>query len=193
MIIGITGLIGAGKSTAAEFFREMGAVVIDADLIGRRVVDNSLTLRKKLVSVFGSDVLTARGNLRRTVVAKRAFANLESRELLDSIVHPVLLKELRRQVKAAQKNNRMVVIDAALLLKWNLDREVDTVLLVHASLKTRISRLEKRGLSRTDAVARTNSQRPYTYYRKRADIVVFNNGFRDDLFRKLRSKLVSLI
>ena len=193
MIIGITGLIGSGKSTAAEIFRKMGAIVIDADEIGRRVVDRSANLRRKLATAFGSDVLTAKGNLRRTVVAKRAFANRVSRELLDSIVHPYLLRELRKQVNAARKRNSIVVIDAALLLNWNLDREVDVALLIHASLKTRLERLKKRGLSRSDAVARTGSQMPYAYYRKHVDIVILNNGSREDLSRKLRSKLGHLI
>ncbi|MDF1544910.1 MAG: dephospho-CoA kinase [bacterium] len=193
MIVGVTGLIGSGKSTATDFLREAGGIIIDADLIGRQVVESSSLLKRKLAAAFGKDVLTSKGNLRRSVVAERAFTSRKSQLLLNSIVHPYLLKELRKQLQAAQKKSRLVVIDAALLLDWKLDHEVDTVLLVHAPVETRIKRLVRRGLSRADAVARTGSQKPYRFYRSRSDIVVLNNGTRPDLYRKLRSKLGSFI
>ena len=193
MILGITGLIGSGKTVAADYLRTQGAFIIDADLIGRQVVQSSKTLRAKLARAFGSDVLTTRGNLRRSLVAKRAFADQRSRRILDNLVHPFLLNEIKKQVKAVRKNHELVVIDAALLINWGLHREVDLVLLIHASLDKRLGRLTRRGLSLVDAIARTRAQLTYSEYRSRADIVIFNNGSKGDLVRKMRSKLSRFI
>ncbi|UCD64043.1 MAG: dephospho-CoA kinase [Candidatus Zixiibacteriota bacterium] len=189
MVIGITGQIGSGKSTAAKFFKSHGAAVIDADRIGRQVVEGSRALLKQLVKSFGAEILTRLGNLSRKKLASLAFNDERSKRKLNRIVHPYLLKELNRQLAALSRQYEIVVIDAALLLDWNLDRLVDIVILVHASEKLRLGRLARRGISKADARARQKRQLTYAQYRARADFVVFNNDTPQKLHSKLRKIL----
>jgi dephospho-CoA kinase len=185
MVIGVTGQIGSGKSTAAAILGALGAVVIDADRIGREVVDKNPQLRQRLADEFGDDVLTSEGNLRRKRLAAKAFANAEAKAKLNELVHPYLLDELRQRVNQWEARGRVVVIDAALLLDWKLDYEIDYTLVIHAGLDTRLSRLAERGISRADTLARQQAQLPFTEYRRRADRVILNRGSIDDLRRKL--------
>jgi len=185
MIIGLTGQIGAGKSAAARILAGYGALVIDADRIGRKVVGDSPRLRKKLAAAFGPDVLDSRGAIRRKKLAGRAFADSAGGDKLNNIVHPFLQKELRRQVKAASGDREVVIIDAALLLFWGMDREVDLVLVIHSSRRCRLDRAEQRGIERADALAREKAQLPYSEFRKRADRLILNNGSLEQLERKL--------
>lgn len=185
MVIGVTGQIGSGKSTAAAVLASLGGVVIDADRIGREVVDRSVDLRQKLAEEFGQDILTERGNLRRKRLAAKAFANREARQKLNCLVHPYLLEELRGRVNRWEARGRVVVIDAALLLDWKLDYEIDYTLVIHAGLDLRLQRLAERGISRADALARQQAQLPFSEYRRRADRVILNRGTIDDLRRKL--------
>ncbi len=185
MVIGLTGQIGAGKSAAARILADFGALVVDADQIGKQVVDQSLALRRRLAKTFGSDIITPNGNLRRKRLASRAFVDDESKCKLNDLVHPHLLKELRNQAKQAAKTHDVVVIDAALLLYWGLDSEVDTVLVIHTSRERRYARMAERGISRTDAAAREKAQLPFAEFRRKADIFLLNN---QDI-EKLRIKL----
>jgi len=186
MIIGLTGQIGGGKSAAARILAGFGAHVIDADVIGHRVVDNSPSLQRKLARSFGADILTRGGAVRRKRLAKRAFATDRGRRDLNRLVHPHLLKDLRRQVTAAAKAHPVVVIDAALLLFWRMDREVDVVVVIHTSQKRRLDRMAKRGIDRADALARQRSQLPYREFQRRADYLLLNNGSVAQLETKLR-------
>ena len=186
MLIGLTGQIGAGKSTAAAVFKKTGARIIDADRIGREVVNNSALLRKRLKQAFGPEIFDKNGNLKRKTLAEKAFASSANHAQLNSLVHPCLLKELRRQMRTAEKSYRLVVIDAALLLDWNLDREMDFVLVIHTSLEKRIQRLIKRGISRKDARARLKTQLPLSVFRDKADRLILNNGTEGELERKIK-------
>lgn len=185
MLIGVTGLIGAGKSTAAAILATFGAVVVDADKIGKSVVDNSPQLLSKLKRQFGDGIVDHKGKLIRQKLARLAFRDDISRDRLNSMVHPYLLRELREQVKSLLKAKKIVVIDAALLLDWNLDRKTDFVIVVHAGLKIRIRRLARRGLSASEVRARTTRQLPYAEYRRRADYFILNNQSPTYLKRRL--------
>ncbi|MFQ6007737.1 MAG: dephospho-CoA kinase [Candidatus Zixiibacteriota bacterium] len=176
MYIGVTGQIGSGKTTAARILGSFGAVVIDADRIGREVVEKSPQLRRKLAKQFGKEILTATGRLSRKKLARLAFSDDVSKRRLNHLVHPMLLKELRRQMRQLSRRYDVVVIDAALLLDWNLDREMDLVLVIHATQETRLRRLVARGFSKEDVLARQRAQLPFTEFRNRADLVILNNN-----------------
>lgn len=185
MLIGLTGQIGAGKSTAARILESIGALVVDADEVGRHVVETSAPLRRKLAKAFGDDVLNATGGLDRQKVAERAFADEDSRRKLNELVHPYLLRELDKQVRSLSKRHEVVVIDAALLLEWELDRKVDYTIVIEAPEQVRFERLAARGVSPSDARARQQLQAPLSEFRTRADFVVPNDGDVNDLQRKL--------
>lgn len=185
MVIGLTGLIGSGKSTAARYLSSFGATVIDADRIGREVVESSHRLQQQLRKAFGSDIFDSRGRLLRARLAARAFASLDGRDRLNQLVHPHLLRQLRAQAVRESKRGP-VVIDAALLLHWGMDKEVDLTLVIHAGKEIRHRRLRARGMSVSDAEARQRAQLPYREFRARADHVILNNASQSDLKRKLR-------
>lgn len=186
MRIGLTGQIGAGKSTAARILRSFGAVVIDADRIGRDAVNKSKTLRKQLVEKFGSYILKPDRTISRKKLARVAFATEANRHLLNELVHPHLLAQLRKELRKAEKKSDVVVVDAALLLDWKLDREMDLTLVIHASQHVRFDRLAERGIKPFDAAARQRAQLPLAEYRRRADVFILNNGSEADLEVKLR-------
>jgi dephospho-CoA kinase len=186
MFIGVTGQIGAGKTTAAKILASFGAVVIDADAIGHQVVEQSARLRQKLVKRFGKEILTGTQRISRKQLAKLAFADDDARQDLNRLVHPYLLKELRSQMRLLSRRNKVVVIDAALLLDWHLDREMDLVLVVHAGRKVRLERLAARGITPEDALARERAQLPLAELKKRADYVLGNNGSVDRLCARLK-------
>ena len=189
MLIGITGQIGAGKSTAAEIMAELGAHVIDADEIGKKVVNKSEQLRKRLAHRFGADILDKRGRLKRKKLAQLAFVSERSRDALNRLVHPFLLWDLLQEMKVANKTYELVVVDAALLLHWNLDRKMDHVLVIHAERELRFRRLKKRGISRADALAREKAQLPYREFQIRSDRLILNSG----TVRQLRRILVQFL
>ncbi len=175
MLIGVTGRIGSGKTTAARILADLGAVVIDADKIGHAVVEQSTALKARLADRFGDDIFTGSGKLNRKRLAARAFADQKAKRALDRLVHPYLLKELRRQIKAQTRKSPVVVVDAALLLDWKMDREMDLTLVIHASWETRLRRLRARGISVADARARQKAQLPFAVYRERSDRLILNN------------------
>jgi dephospho-CoA kinase len=185
MLIGLTGQIGAGKSTVAAILKAHGAIIIDADRIGKQVVDQSAPLRNQLARHFGKDILTPKGNLRRKKLAELAFATPDGKQALDNLVHPYLLRELRSHVKRAFRRGELVVIDAALLLNWDLDREVDETWVVTATQSNRFARLTARGISLSDARARQKAQLPLAMYRSRATRLISNNGTLAELERKV--------
>ena len=151
------------------------------------------TVPNRLKKAFGADIVDSKGRLRRKFLAARAFASSAGHTRLNALVHPYLLKELKRQMKAAVKKHPLVVIDAALLLDWDLDREMDFVLVVHTSLEKRLRRLLKRGISRKDALARLKNQLPFREFRQRADRLVLNNSDEADLERKIKVWLTKIL
>ncbi len=186
MLIGVTGQIGSGKSTVAKVLRSLGAAVVDADRIGREAVNRNPALLKKLSKAFGTIILTPSGKLNRRKLAELAFADETNRQELNRLVHPYLLRELRRQVKEKSKRADVVVIDAALLLEWELDHIVDLTIVVHASRERRLKFLKKRGIGRGDAVARERRQMKLAVYRARANIVIYNRSTVAALKAKVR-------
>ncbi|MCH8026896.1 MAG: dephospho-CoA kinase [candidate division Zixibacteria bacterium] len=186
MLIGITGQIGAGKTTAANILKAMGAVVIDADKIGRKVVETNPKLIQKLARAFGPQILTPMGNLRRKKTAELAFSSEKNRKLLNSLVHPYLLRELKKQIERNLDKNKVIVIDAALLLDWKLDNIVDQTLVIGCSKEKRMTRLLKKGLSKSDALARMKSQLPFRDYQKRSDKVILNSSTAAAFKRKVQ-------
>ncbi|MBN2227839.1 MAG: dephospho-CoA kinase [candidate division Zixibacteria bacterium] len=190
MLVGIVGRIGAGKSTAAEIFEKYGAYVISADKIGRDVVEKNPSVLKQLAKTFGTDILTPAGKLRRRKLGEIAFASDDTKRKLNAIVHPALLKELDRQVKAAQKTHTLVVIDAALLIDWGWQKKVDLTVLIHAGVETQTKRLRAKGYDLAEVRQRLRSQLPYRTLRKQADVAVLNNTTRAKLETKIR-RLIS--
>ena len=177
-LIGITGGIACGKTEVAEVFRKKGAIVLSGDQIGKEVVEKEGTVLKQLVHAFGQDILDKNGTLDRRKLGEIAFASEESRDKLNRIIHPHLLKELRRRIQNIEEENpqAVVVIDAALIVEWGLEKELDHLIFVESKEENKIKRLQKeKGYSKKEALDRIKSQLPEKVKEKKADVVIRND------------------
>jgi len=193
MLLGLTGRIGVGKSEVAEIMRREGAFIINADKIGKQVVDENQQVLKRSVRAFGEGIINSRGKLNRRKLGRVALACEENTRRLNEIVHPYLLTEMGRQVKAAIKREGLVVIDAALLIDWGWQKKVDMVILVHAPDRVCITRLRRKGYSIAEAKERLNSQLSYSELKKHAGIVITNCKSIEMLQVKVKKLLQGLV
>jgi dephospho-CoA kinase len=186
LLVGLTGGIGAGKSTVAELLSARGAIVIDADQAARAVVEPGQPALTKVVERFGERILDADGRLSRGALAKVAFADEESRRDLEAITHPAINEEFSRRVAEAP-GDAIVVLDVPLLAESEQARKrpYQTVIVVEAPREVRLARLEARGVDRADAEARMAAQADDEQRRKLATYVVDNAGDRAALERQI--------
>jgi dephospho-CoA kinase len=175
LMVGLTGGIGSGKSTVAAMLVARGAVVVDADLIARQVVEPGTPALEKLVERFGADILAADGTLDRPALAAKAFVDDESKHALEAITHPAIAEEFLRQVASAPPDG-VVVHDVPLLVESKRVFDYACVIVVEAPLDTRLDRLEVRGMPRDDAQRRIALQATDEERRKVATWVVDNTG-----------------
>ncbi len=159
LLVGLTGGIGAGKSTVASLLAERGAVILDADRVARDVVEPGQPAFGALVERFGSEIVGADGRLDRQALADRAFATDEAREALNAITHPAVHAEFGKRMMEAPPD-AIVVMDVPLLVESQTasERGYEVVIVVEAPEDLRLDRLEGRGLDRADAAARMRAQ-----------------------------------
>jgi dephospho-CoA kinase len=181
VIIGVTGLIGSGKSAVTAIFKSLGAEVADADLLGKEVVDNDPGVLYRLALEFGDSILTRHKTLNRRELGRLAFASKEATARLNDIVHPALLKKLDDIIAQARKNNRILIIDAALLIYWNYHKRIDVTILVSSTADCRRRRMMAKGLTESEFRSRTASQLSEGVLRQAADLVLTNNGTLENL------------
>ncbi|MEO9330049.1 dephospho-CoA kinase [Gordonia aurantiaca] len=179
--LGLTGGIGAGKSTVAKTFVERGAYIIDADKIAREVVEPGTEGLAELVEAFGTDILAADGSLDRPALAAKAFVDDESRKKLNSITHPRIGARTQELLDAAPED-AIVVQDIPLLVENHTAPFFHLVVIVHADADVRLHRLTTmRGLDEADARARIAAQATDEQRRSVADVWLDNSGTPDAL------------
>lgn len=159
LLVGLTGGIGAGKSTVAELLTQRGAMVLDADVIAREVVAPGTPGLAALADRFGPTIVDYEDSLDRAALADIAFADEQSRRDLEAITHPAIQQEFTRRIAAAP-DDAIVVCDMPLLVEsfGVRERGYDVVVVVEAPHEVRLARLEERGLARADAEARIAAQ-----------------------------------
>ncbi|QDQ93298.1 dephospho-CoA kinase [Rhodococcus sp. WB9] len=174
--IGLTGGIGAGKSTVSKVLAELGAVIIDADLIAREVVEPGTPGLAALVDRFGEEILTEDGALDRPALAARAFADDESRLALNAIVHPLVGARTTETIEAAPKD-AILVQDIPLLVEGGMGAAFHLVVVVFVDAEERVRRLVgSRGMPENDARARIAAQADDDQRRAAADVWLDNSG-----------------
>ena len=179
-IIGLTGGIASGKSTAAERLVDHGAVLIDADAVVRQLQAPDGAAIAPMVEAFGPEILDDHGALDRPALGRRVFADPKAREQLNAIVHPLVRErsaELVEQARQERGPDVVIVRDIPLLVETGQAQEMDLVLVIEAPREQRIRRMvEDRGLSAVDAAARIDAQATDEQRRASADDVLVNDG-----------------
>lgn len=180
--VGLTGGIGAGKSTVARLFARYGAVVVDADALAREVVAPGTPGLAEIVEAFGDGVLSADGTLDRPGLGKIVFTDLASLRRLEAITHPRIQAESSRLVALAEESGAPVLIhDIPLLVENGLPDTFDDVVVVEAPDDVRLARLEGRGLPREQALERMRAQATNEQRRAAATYVIDNGTTRERL------------
>ena len=183
--IGLTGGIGAGKSTVSAAFSRCGGIIVDGDVIAREVVEPGTEGLAKLVEAFGPGILQPDGALDRPALAAIAFSDDDKRATLNGIVHPLVGKrraELIAQAADTPEKPAIIVEDIPLLVESQMAPMFPLVIVVHADLETRVTRLRQyRGMPEADARARVAAQATEPQRRAVADVWLDNNGNPDEL------------
>lgn len=197
LILGITGNIASGKSTVSRELARLGAVVVDADQLSREVVESGSSVLKKMVKVFGAEILKHDGVLDRDKLGQMVFADVKVRAMLERIVHPEIAKKsIERLQELKQRTDiPLIVYEAPLLFEVGAESRVDQVLVVKIDHDEQLKRLQVRdGLSKVAAQQRMAAQMPQQEKLTRADFVVDNSGSIEETLKQvdlLWSRLVA--
>lgn len=177
-IIGVTGGIGSGKSTVSRILCNIGARIIDADIVSKKVVSKGEKALDEIVAYFGPDILDPNGELDRKKLAGVVFTDSEKLAQLNSITHKYIAQEILEQIERekAEKNYDTLVMDAALPFEYGFIDTVEEIWVITADKETRIRRvMERSGLTYEEALDRINSQMSEYEYARIADHVIENN------------------
>lgn len=181
-VIGIVGGIGAGKSTVAQVFADLGCVVSDSDQSVRQIMQDRRVI-SQLVEWWGKKVLAPNGTIDRTKVAQIVFEQPFERRKLEGLIHPMVHDQRRELISRAIEQGVMgVIIDAPLLFEAGVDSECDAVVFVDTPRQIRVSRVQAtRGWDAQELDKREKAQLGLEHKRKRSDYVVANTGLPDEL------------
>lgn len=193
MRVGLTGGVASGKSTVAALLRELGAVVVDSDVLAREVVEPGTPGLVAVVEAFGPEVLTADGALDRAALGGVVFGDEAARRRLEAILHP-LIRARAAELEAASPEGTVVVHDIPLLVETGQADRFDAVLVVDVPVETQVERMVRdRGMSREDALARVAAQADREQRLAAATHVVDNTGTREDLRDRVTEVLAELV
>ena len=178
--IGLTGGIGAGKSTVAQMLQERGAVIIDADQIARDLVEPGEPALEALVQAFGPGILLEDGRLSRGALAQQAFGDADATSMLNAIMHPRIAAESRRRIEA-MADAPVVVYDMPLLVETGQVDDVDLVVVVDVPVDEQVRRaVGLRGLDEDDVRRRIEVQATREQRAAVAHAVIDNSGSLED-------------
>jgi len=179
LLIGITGNIGSGKSAFCNFLAANGLKVISADAVANQHLEDP-AIKEALIKRYSTAILSpsnednGKGIINRKILADIVFGSEEETQYLNSLIHPLVLQDFQRIVE--QSNEEALCFEVPLLFEANLQDCFDYIVLISASLETRLMRLEKRGENRTKAQQRMLHQIPDTEKRFLVDLVIENDG-----------------
>jgi dephospho-CoA kinase len=192
LVVGLTGSIAGGKSTAAGILRGMGCLVIDADADAKAALDRP-DVRQSLVAWWGPKILASDGTVDRKTVAGIIFENTDERARLERLVHPIVRRSRADMIaRAAAEGREVVVADVPLLYEAGVDAECDAVIFIDAPRETRLARVASRGWDEAEMTRREAAQWIVADKKSRADERIENVGTPADLARSLGETLTRL-
>lgn len=183
IVVGLTGLTGAGKSTVSKVFASNGFSVIDADKVARIVVEKGSRCLKEITDYFGFSVLNPDGTLNRKALAGIVFTDKAELEALNTIIYPYINREIFRQIRDYSENgSKFVLLDAPQLFESRSDDFCDIIISVVADSEIRKARIIARdSLTEKQAQERMDSQLPAEYFMTNSDYIIENNGSVEDV------------
>ena len=192
---GLTGGIACGKSTVARYFQDLGAYIIDADRVGHELIEPGRAAYQEIVERFGKEILDPSGQIDRTKLGPKVFADPQQLQTLNSILHPRIIA--RVQELAAEQLRRsphaVVIVDAALIFESGIGGTLRKVMVAWCRHQQQVERLmAKTGVSREAAEARIRAQMPVEEKRRRADYVIDCSGSMEDTRRQAEAIYLDL-
>jgi dephospho-CoA kinase len=184
-VIALTGGIGCGKSLAAQYFAELGALVIDADQLARAAIERGSQGFDEVVSFFGDSILN-NGDIDRRALGELIFKDAEAKRKLESIVHPFVRREFEEAV-ASLKSDEVLVYEIPLLVETGAQDRFDIVVTVESDLENRITRLRQRGMHISEIEGRIAAQATREQRVEAADFLIENDGSEDELLRQVEN------
>lgn len=179
ILVGLTGGIGSGKSTVSKMFADLGAELIDFDLLAKEVVRPGQPALEEIVKHFGKTVLQENGELNRKKLGAQVFASKKKRQMLEKIVHPRIEQEFVLKFENILSKNpcATIIADVPLLIEANLHDFFQKIILVYAPREVQLQRVINRdGLSQEEALARISAQLPMKEKKKYANYLINNQG-----------------
>jgi dephospho-CoA kinase len=184
-VIGLTGGIGCGKSLAAQYFAELGALVIDADQLARAAIERGSQGFDEVISFFGDSILN-NGDIDRRALGELIFKDPEAKKKLESIIHPFVRHQFEEAV-ASLKSDENLVYEIPLLVETGAQDRFDLVVTVESELENRIARLRQRGMHISEIEGRIASQATREQRVAVADYLIENDGTEDELLRQVEN------
>ena len=177
-VIGLTGGIACGKSTASAYLKELGACIVDTDGISRTTTKKGGKGYDAVLSHFGRDLLMENGEIDRRKLGGIVFSDEKKRQELNALIHPIVIEESKAQMKAAEEAGYTVcILDVPLLFESGMETLCDETWLVYVPREEQIRRINERdGLDEKAAAARIDSQMPLEEKMKRADRAIDTSG-----------------
>ena len=180
MKVGLTGGIGAGKSTVADLFSQKGAVVIRSDELARQVIEPQTPGFQQVIDRFGKEFVNSEGYIDRAKLAQIVFQDDAALKDLENIVHP-LVRSKTNQIIDQHTSETIIVNEIPLLLEKKMESLFDFLVIVISSEKNRLERLAQRGLTTEQATARMSKQVSDDERKAAADFLIVNDGNLDQL------------
>ena len=191
VIVGLTGNIATGKSEVARMLAEMGACIIDADLVAHKVMLPDGPAYPAVVDAFGLEILAADGVIDRAKLGAIVFRDPNALQRLEAAVHPAVIAEVDRRI--SQATEPVVVVEAIKLVEAGMHRRYDALWVVTAPRRSQIERIvTSRGLTETEAALRIDAQPPQEEKAALADVVIVNDGSLDALREKVEGAWAQL-
>jgi dephospho-CoA kinase len=178
LVVGLTGGMCCGKSTVSSMFEELDCYIIDADQISRKLVEPDAPAYKRIVKYFGSEILNKDRTLDRKKLGAIIFADPVKRKMLNSFLHPLIIREEERMVKEAAKGPyQITIVSAALMIEAKTYKRFETLIVVYCNRETQIDRIMKREhVTRKEALQRIGAQLSNQEKKKYADYVINTSG-----------------
>lgn len=179
LVVGLTGGIACGKSSVSSMFAELGCVIIDADLVSRQLVDRGAPAYKRILKFFGPDILNRDKTIDRKKLGQIVFYDPEKRKILNSILHPAIIREEERRIREEQRKGecKIIMVSAALMIEAGHHKRFQKMIVVYCGRETQIERIMKREkATRKEALLRIQAQLANKEKKKYADYVINTSG-----------------